>query len=689
MSDLDNAIKSINESAVKAENTAGFLDDMSTFDDQSSVTNPNNGQIVASIPKQVKDRTDELFAAAESDINQAVSDAAQSATDAQDAANSIGRYQGLWPDSGGSALKGDTYQTQVSGVETGKYFTALQNTTVDPIDDDVNWRAILSNQSLGGLTSYQAANVSDMIAGRVISGEVIPHADGQVWEWAGYYSPNDGGGNKGVVKLGSHTEDNGIIFSIDSNTYVEADTKDGINVLQFGLIPSDHTTADRAQAAYNSGVSKVKWPKRDYIIDAVLNGLNGILVKSNTTTIIDAGSTLTAFAPGAAEYAILDAIQQSNVFFYVEGVEFIGDRSTHTGTIGEQGFGIRIGECDRYVIRGGTYRDFWGDGLFIGKFGAPGSPPSTNGYIRGVLCDNNRRQGMSIVVANGLVVEDSKFLNSNGTSPESGVDSEPNLNDLPNYNITFRNCEFSGTGGGFNAPFSDGTSDFHFYKCIFNGKANQALIGDALQFRSDGLHGISTFNECTFNGIVREAENAIFTHCEFIAGDEYLQTVWVFSCTNDTVVKLIDCTILAKGEKRPLSEGGSTLPTTGKKFVRTRFIKQGDQGALFAVNHSSGYSTYTDCELIHQGTVPASDFYFNGTIDGVELVIESVTGDSFFTIGGQSGRYSNVYPIRGTGTPEGVVSAPVGSQFMDLAGSAGNVRFLKESGTGNTGWVSA
>ncbi|AUR81520.1 coil containing protein [Vibrio phage 1.007.O._10N.261.55.F9] len=145
MSDLDNAINSINASAAKAENTADFLDDMSTFDDQSSVTNPNNGQTVASIPKQVKDRTDELFADAESDINQAVSDAAQSATDAQDAADSIGRYQGLWPDTDGSADKGDTYQTQVSGTPTGQYFTALQNTTVDPIGDNVNWRSVIGS----------------------------------------------------------------------------------------------------------------------------------------------------------------------------------------------------------------------------------------------------------------------------------------------------------------------------------------------------------------------------------------------------------------------------------------------------------------------------------------------------------------------------------------------------------------
>ncbi|CAH9016047.1 hypothetical protein VP511E551_P0071 [Vibrio phage 511E55-1] len=174
MSDLDNAIKSINESAVKAENTAGFLDDMSTFDDQSSVTNPNNGQVVASIPKQVKDRTDVLFAGAESEINQAVSDAAQSATDAQEAADSIGRYQGLWPDTGGGALKGDTYQTQVGGAETGRYFKALKDTSASPVGDDVNWREIVSVDSFSKYTDivYKASGGNSAIDNMIINAGV-------------------------------------------------------------------------------------------------------------------------------------------------------------------------------------------------------------------------------------------------------------------------------------------------------------------------------------------------------------------------------------------------------------------------------------------------------------------------------------------------------------------------------------
>lgn len=41
----------------------------------------------------------------------------------------------------------------------------------------------------------------------------------------------------------------------------------------------------------------------------------------------------------------------------------------------------------------------------------------------------------------------------------------------------------------------------------------------------------------------------------------------------------------------------------------------------------------------------------------------------------------------GTGTPEGVVTAPVGSLYTRTDGGAGTTLYVKESGTGNTGWV--
>lgn len=41
----------------------------------------------------------------------------------------------------------------------------------------------------------------------------------------------------------------------------------------------------------------------------------------------------------------------------------------------------------------------------------------------------------------------------------------------------------------------------------------------------------------------------------------------------------------------------------------------------------------------------------------------------------------------GSGSPEGAVTAPIGSTFQRLDGGAGTTLYVKESGTGNTGWV--
>ena len=41
----------------------------------------------------------------------------------------------------------------------------------------------------------------------------------------------------------------------------------------------------------------------------------------------------------------------------------------------------------------------------------------------------------------------------------------------------------------------------------------------------------------------------------------------------------------------------------------------------------------------------------------------------------------------GDGSPEGVVPGPVGSVFLRTNGGASTTCYVKESGTGNTGWV--
>lgn len=41
----------------------------------------------------------------------------------------------------------------------------------------------------------------------------------------------------------------------------------------------------------------------------------------------------------------------------------------------------------------------------------------------------------------------------------------------------------------------------------------------------------------------------------------------------------------------------------------------------------------------------------------------------------------------GRGSPENVIAAPVGSLYTDIAGGTGTTLYVKETGSGNTGWI--
>jgi hypothetical protein len=44
-------------------------------------------------------------------------------------------------------------------------------------------------------------------------------------------------------------------------------------------------------------------------------------------------------------------------------------------------------------------------------------------------------------------------------------------------------------------------------------------------------------------------------------------------------------------------------------------------------------------------------------------------------------------PIQGTGSPEGVITADVSQRYMDTAGASEAVLYIKQTGTGNAGWI--
>jgi hypothetical protein len=71
----------------------------------------------------------------------------------------------------------------------------------------------------------------------------------------------------------------------------------------------------------------------------------------------------------------------------------------------------------------------------------------------------------------------------------------------------------------------------------------------------------------------------------------------------------------------------------------------------------------------------------------VSPVVKDVTGTTTLTTPMKLLTGAGVEMWAGTGTPEGVVTAPVGSMFRRRDGATGTTLYTKESGAGNTGWV--
>ena len=101
---------------------------------------------------------------------------------------------------------------------------------------------------------------------------------------------------------------------------------------------------------------------------------------------------------------------------------------------------MKFAGCIGATVTNTKAANFTGDGFVIGAYNGT---RGTDTVIASVISDNNRRQGLSITNATGVKVYDSEFINTNGTSPECGIDIEP---DDPNScdNVWIEGCRMAG-----------------------------------------------------------------------------------------------------------------------------------------------------------------------------------------------------------------------------------------------------
>jgi hypothetical protein len=116
-----------------------------------------------------------------------------------------------------------------------------------------------------------------------------------------------------------------------------------------------------------------------------------------------------------------------------------------------------------FTFCGVTSNNSTTDGFYVGPTdNADASTFPEDGVFADCHADFNYRQGMSIINGRRLQVIDSSFTNTFGTSPQAGVDIEPNSGSAePGIeHVLFRGCLFEGNEGyGLTMARHDGPTD--------------------------------------------------------------------------------------------------------------------------------------------------------------------------------------------------------------------------------------
>ena len=204
----------------------------------------------------------------------------------------------------------------------------------------------------------------------------------------------------------------------------------------WGFDPADSTAP--LQAALTSGVARLVVDKMPS--PWIVTPLKGA---SNLELVLEPGAEIQA-KPGefrSKGAALLTFAGCTNVHIVGYGAAL---RMRHEDYMkppyekSEWRHALSILSCRNVCIEGLTLADSGGDGIYLGCRG--GVHRNVDVVIRDVLCDRNHRQGISVISAENLLIENTVMRETFGTPPAAGIDFEPNHPSEVLKNCVMRNC---------------------------------------------------------------------------------------------------------------------------------------------------------------------------------------------------------------------------------------------------------
>ena len=234
---------------------------------------------------------------------------------------------------------------------------------------------------------------------------------------------------------------------------------------------SDNEIISNINALQSKGIhNTIYLNKKEYFLKIDNNGGHALRLLDNTDCILN--SKIKLKGNNYENYSIIYISESSGIRVSGRG-EIVGDVGYHRyipESSSEWGMGILIVASSDISIHDINISRCTGDGIYIGGYPTDYignyTYASKNIKLVNVTSKSNRRQGLSIISVDGLLVDNCKFINTGSvesTPPSAGIDIEPNVSEGRNNsvrNILIKNCTLKGNKGySFEAELNvtDGT----------------------------------------------------------------------------------------------------------------------------------------------------------------------------------------------------------------------------------------
>lgn len=277
---------------------------------------------------------------------------------------------------------------------------------------------------------------------------------------------------------------------------VAASARTEANAAWWGFDPDDATAA--VQAAIDSGAARVRIPYmgRPWIVTP-------ITLRGGLELIFEPGVVLLAkegLFQGKSD-SLFTAANAADIVVRGYGATLRMRKADYQSEAYEKAewrMCLAFRGCRNLHIEGLRLESSGGDGIYLGA--TQELPWCEDVVIRDVICHDHHRQGISVIGAVNLLIENTVMSNTRGTGPAAGIDFEPNHPSEKIVNCVVRNCVLAeNQGAGIlvylkNLAASSSPVSLTFDNCLVGPGNSEGIVVGAVN--DEGPSGQIEFRNC-------------------------------------------------------------------------------------------------------------------------------------------------------------------------------------------------